>query len=118
MLLLKLTRVTTGKFTLIGFSFYVKLVQSKPQKTIMITIKNINTDNNDKNDNGNKDFKSLYYLALPFLHRKSQGSSCFFHQNSSRFLEKLVTFLCYELHFSETEKITFRGKKVRVRMGG
>ena len=68
MLLLKLSRVTTGKFTLIGFSFYVTLVQGKSQKIIMITIKNINTDNNDKNDNGNKDFKSLYYLALPFLH--------------------------------------------------
>ena len=34
----------------------------------MITIKNINSDNNDKNDNGNKDFKSPYCLGLPFLY--------------------------------------------------
>ena len=59
MLMLTLSRVTTGKFTLIGFSFFVKLVQSKSQRIMMITIKNINTGNNDKNDNGNKDFKSL-----------------------------------------------------------
>ena len=34
----------------------------------------------------------------------------FLHQNSSCLFERLATLLSYELHFFETEKITFWGK--------
>lgn len=71
--------------------------------------KNYCTDNSDEDDNGNEDFKSLYCLALVTLSKKLRFFM-FLHQNSSCLFERLATLLSYELHFFETEKITFWGK--------
>ena len=67
------------------------------------------TDNSDEDDNGNEDFKSLYCLALVTLSKKLRFFM-FLHQNSSCLFERLATLLSYEVHFFETEKITFWGK--------